>query len=92
MSRGPGNPALVERAPLNCFRGGDGDLSALEAPCGLAAVHPAVLADKCPTILKWTKENMEDLPGGPVVGNLPANAGDTASIPSPGRSHMPQGI
>ena len=29
-------------------------------------------------------------PGGSVVKNLPANAGDTGSIPSPGRSHMPQ--
>ena len=35
---------------------------------------------------------MEDFPGGPVVGNLPANAGDMASIPGPGRSHRPQGI
>ena len=28
------------------------------------------------------------LPGGSVVKNLPANAGDTGSIPGPGRSHM----
>ena len=27
-------------------------------------------------------------PGGSVVKNLPANAGDTGSIPGPGRSHM----
>ena len=32
-----------------------------------------------------------DFPGGAVVGNLPANAGDTGSIPGPGRSHMPRG-
>ena len=32
-----------------------------------------------------------DFPGGPVVKNLPANAGDTGLIPGPGRSHMPQG-
>ena len=25
-------------------------------------------------------------PGGPIVKNLPANAGDTGSIPGPGRS------
>ena len=31
-----------------------------------------------------------DFPGGLVVKNLPANAEDTDSIPSPGRSHMPQ--
>ena len=31
-----------------------------------------------------------DFPGGAVVKNLPANAGDTGSSPGPGRSHMPQ--
>ena len=30
-----------------------------------------------------------DFPGGPVVKNLPANAGDMGSIPGPGRSHVP---
>ena len=30
-----------------------------------------------------------DFPGGAVVKNPPANAGDTGSIPGPGRSHMP---
>ena len=29
-------------------------------------------------------------PGGTVVKNPPANAGDTGSSPAPGRSHMPQ--
>ena len=29
-------------------------------------------------------------PGGAVVGNLPANAGDTGSSPGLGRSHIPQ--
>ena len=29
-------------------------------------------------------------PGGAVVKNPPANAGDTGSSPGPGRSHMPQ--
>ena len=33
-----------------------------------------------------------DFPGGPVVSNLPANAGDTGSIPGPGRSHIPSHI
>ena len=28
-------------------------------------------------------------PGGAVVKNLPCNAGDMGSIPSPERSHMP---
>ena len=31
-----------------------------------------------------------DFPGGAVVMNPPANAGDTGSSPGPGRSHMPQ--
>ena len=31
-----------------------------------------------------------DLPGGAVVKNPPANAGDTGSSPGPGRSHMPR--
>ena len=35
------------------------------------------------------KINMLDFPGGAVVGNPPANAGDTGSSPGPGRSHMP---
>ena len=30
-----------------------------------------------------------DFPVGAVVKNPPANAGDTGSIPGPGRSHMP---
>ena len=29
-------------------------------------------------------------PGGAVVENLPANAGDTGSSPGLGRSHMPR--
>ena len=31
-----------------------------------------------------------DFPGGAVVKNPPANAGDTGSSPGPGRSHMPR--
>ena len=30
-------------------------------------------------------------PGGPVVKNLPVNAGDVSLVPGPGRSHMPRG-
>ena len=37
------------------------------------------------------KFTLRDLPGGPVVKNLPANAGDTGLTPGPGRSHMPRG-
>ena len=35
------------------------------------------------------KNKIEGFPGGTVVKNPPANAGDTGSIPGPGRSHMP---
>ena len=33
---------------------------------------------------------MVGFPGGAVVENLPANAGETGSSPGPGRSHMPR--
>ena len=36
------------------------------------------------------KKSSRDLPGGAVVRNSPANAGDTGSSPGPGRSHMPR--
>ena len=36
------------------------------------------------------KEGKEGFPGGAVVENLPANAGDTGSSPGLGRSHMPR--
>ena len=37
----------------------------------------------------FKKLSFPGFPGGAVVGNLPANAGDTGSSPGPGRSHMP---
>ena len=36
------------------------------------------------------KDYQLDFPGGAVVKNLPANAGDTGLSPGPGRSHMPR--
>ena len=38
----------------------------------------------------YIKSKPWDFPGGPVVKNLPANAGDTGLIPDLGRSHMPR--
>ena len=32
----------------------------------------------------------EDFPGGPVVKDPPPKAGDTGSIPGPGRCHRPE--
>ena len=40
--------------------------------------------------LKNKQTEMRGFPGGAVVENLPANAGDTGSSPGLGRSHMPQ--
>ena len=39
--------------------------------------------------LLFSKSIAQDLPGGPVVKNLPAKAGDTGLIPGPGRFHTP---
>ena len=39
---------------------------------------------------KLLKAAREGFPGGTVVENLPANAGDTGSSPGLGRSHMPR--
>ena len=36
------------------------------------------------------KQKERGFPGGAVVKNPPANAGDTGLNPGPGRSHMPQ--
>ena len=39
---------------------------------------------------RGNKKVLQGFPGGAVVENLPANAGDTGSSPDLGRSHMPQ--
>ena len=39
---------------------------------------------------KYIKLTIVDFPGGAVVKNPPANAGDTDLSPGPGRSHMPR--
>ena len=43
-------------------------------------------------IKKPTQKTAPGFPGGAVVENLPANAGDTGSSPGLGRSHMPRSI
>ena len=43
-----------------------------------------------PIFISHTKCSGRDFPGGTVVENLPANAGDTGSSPGLGRSHMPR--
>ena len=41
-------------------------------------------------VIKKTITSVGGFPGGVVVKNPPANAGDTGLSPGPGRSHMPQ--
>ena len=53
--------------------------------CAVAA------ATKVVVIFQQSRIVPKDFSGGPVVKNLPANAGDTGSIPCPGRSLLPQG-
>ena len=42
------------------------------------------------TIVFYFKKSVVGFPGGAVVKNPPANAGDTGSKPGLRRSHMPQ--
>ena len=49
----------------------------------------------CKDRQRYTKNNFKrplsgGFPGGAVVKNPPANAGDTGLSPGPGRSHMPR--
>ena len=43
---------------------------------------------KCRVFKLHSKLKDQGFPGGAVVKNLPANAGDTSSSPGLGRSHM----
>ena len=40
-------------------------------------------------VAQWLRILLPGFPGGAVVENLPANAGDTGSSPGLGGSHMP---
>ena len=41
-------------------------------------------------VVQWLRIHLPGFPGGEVVENLPANAGDTGSSPGLGRSHIPR--
>ena len=49
----------------------------------------AVMERESGTLLRL--ESIKDFRGGPVVKSLSANAGDTGSIPGPGRFHRLRG-
>ncbi|KAJ8783597.1 hypothetical protein J1605_008640 [Eschrichtius robustus] len=54
-------------------------------PCSGKIPHATEQLSPCATTTE-----ARGFPGGAVVENLPANAGDTGSSPGLGRSHMPQ--
>ena len=49
------------------------------------------LQDPEGTTISGLRKTTVDFPGGPVVRNPPANAGDKGLIPGSGRFHMPWG-
>ena len=53
--------------------------------------HPAPVSthSQQPSIQAWLQKSNQGFPGGAVVENLPANAGDAGSIPGLGGSHVP---
>ncbi|KAJ8798002.1 hypothetical protein J1605_016885 [Eschrichtius robustus] len=55
-------------------------LEGIASPVSERRHQKSVIKSGCP----------RDFPGGAVVENLPANAGDTGSSPGLGRSHMPR--
>ena len=61
-------------------------LTGAETSVGTTAIL-CYLPEKKTLVLKFS---CEGFPGGAVVKNPPANAGDTGSSPGPGRSHVPR--
>ena len=57
---------------------------------GAAAFLHKSFEQYCQEKFKWFKSHSQGFPGGAVVENLPANAGDMGSSPGLGRSHMPR--
>ena len=52
-------------------------------------LDPIILLNIIRFIMLKNIKRSWDFPGGAVVKNPPANAGDTGSSPGPGRSHKP---
>ena len=69
-----------------------------EARFSLSAVHMGLFFPQFQYYASWAElksigaqrqgRGLGGVPSGSVVKNTPANAGDTCSIPGPGRSHM----
>ena len=54
----------------------------------LKALRCDLLYSEKESLLRAQKSGFQGFPGGAVVKNPPANAGDTGSSPGPGRSHI----
>ena len=59
---------------------------------GVDSLFKEIVAENIPNLGKnlHIKVHEGGFPGGAVVENLPANAGNTGSSPGLGRSHMPR--
>ena len=57
-------------------------------PCSLCAILGDTEEEEVTVKELGQDWNLGDFPGGAVVKNPPANAGDMGSSPGPGRSHM----
>ena len=85
------NPCLLKRA---CSLYSMSTIPDNSPSCHWGRTDNTMVTDSCPST--WSdviikKPVAQGFPGGAVVENLPANAGDTGSSPGLGRSHMPRG-
>ena len=82
----PPGPGLEPESPA--FAGG----FLTTAPPGKPCIRILEFINESPPTPRglYEKEFVGGFPGGAVVENLPANAGDTGSSPGLGRSHMPR--
>ena len=67
----------------------ESDANLLEPSISRSFTMPNIGPNPIPITSKSLKQDGVGFPGGSVVKNLPANAGDMGSIPDPGRFHMP---
>ncbi|KAJ8788374.1 hypothetical protein J1605_000430 [Eschrichtius robustus] len=83
--------AVVESLPANAGdTGSRPGLGGSHMPRSGWAREPQLLSLRIWSLCSATREAAIGFPGGAVVKNLPANAGNMGWSPGPGRSHMPQ--
>ena len=74
------------REPCICGYTGQFPMKDKKCLCDMNPLLPPSL--KHSSEISMSKKGPDSFPRGSVVKNLPANAGDTDSIPGPGKSHM----